>query len=177
LGLLYRDRSTGVLSLFVVHGIDLDTTGEYQPQAEVDFDLSGFPPGTTRLISDDTPQNNPPEFIKTSPTTYHGDWWFLENTDGGVVSDIAFPGNWTVTIHPMWNYGLSTWVWVDHLDQFHALDRNKDLYITADSVPVTCREDCTEPRCGDGILDPGEMCDDGNTTGGDGCAADCQSMP
>jgi len=28
--------------------------------------------------------------------------------------------------------------------------------------------------CGDGVLDPGEGCDDGNTTGGDGCSAVCQ---
>ena len=30
--------------------------------------------------------------------------------------------------------------------------------------------------CGDGVLDPGlgEQCDDGNTTSGDGCEADCQ---
>src|SRR6266404_5783716 len=29
------------------------------------------------------------------------------------------------------------------------------------------------PRCGDGFLDPGEQCDDGNTTSGDGCSANC----
>jgi cysteine-rich repeat protein len=27
--------------------------------------------------------------------------------------------------------------------------------------------------CGDGVLDPGEACDDGNTAPGDGCGADC----
>lgn len=31
-------------------------------------------------------------------------------------------------------------------------------------------------RCGDGRLDPGEVCDDGNTLDGDGCAADCRSL-
>jgi cysteine-rich repeat protein len=31
------------------------------------------------------------------------------------------------------------------------------------------------PACGDGIRDPGEACDDGNTVGGDGCSADCHS--
>jgi cysteine-rich repeat protein len=30
-------------------------------------------------------------------------------------------------------------------------------------------------HCGDGVRDPGEACDDGNTTGGDGCSADCKS--
>jgi cysteine-rich repeat protein len=30
------------------------------------------------------------------------------------------------------------------------------------------------PRCGDGYLDPGEQCDDGNTVNGDGCDSQCQ---
>ena len=29
------------------------------------------------------------------------------------------------------------------------------------------------PECGDGILDSGEECDDGNNVDGDGCASDC----
>jgi cysteine-rich repeat protein len=32
------------------------------------------------------------------------------------------------------------------------------------------------PRCGDGILDGGEVCDDGNNTSGDSCASDCESL-
>ena len=31
------------------------------------------------------------------------------------------------------------------------------------------------PGCGDGVLQPGEQCDDGNTTSGDGCSATCQA--
>jgi cysteine-rich repeat protein len=30
--------------------------------------------------------------------------------------------------------------------------------------------------CGNCLLDPGEACDDGNTTSGDGCAADCTAV-
>ncbi len=30
------------------------------------------------------------------------------------------------------------------------------------------------PECGDGTLDPGEACDDGNVVAGDGCSATCQ---
>jgi cysteine-rich repeat protein len=30
------------------------------------------------------------------------------------------------------------------------------------------------PKCGDGILDPDEQCDDGNDFDGDGCSADCK---
>ncbi len=35
-------------------------------------------------------------------------------------------------------------------------------------------EDCYEPMCGDGAIDPGEECDDGNTISGDGCSAECR---
>jgi cysteine-rich repeat protein len=39
-----------------------------------------------------------------------------------------------------------------------------------------CREGvCMAIACGNGYVDPGEMCDDGNTTSGDGCRADCLS--
>jgi cysteine-rich repeat protein len=31
-----------------------------------------------------------------------------------------------------------------------------------------------EPYCGDGVLDPGEECDDGNNVSGDGCTASCK---
>jgi cysteine-rich repeat protein len=33
------------------------------------------------------------------------------------------------------------------------------------------------PTCGNGILDPGEQCDDGNPFSGDGCSAQCQVEP
>jgi trimeric autotransporter adhesin len=32
---------------------------------------------------------------------------------------------------------------------------------------------CTAPRCGNGSVDPGEQCDDGNTSNGDTCDANC----
>lgn len=37
--------------------------------------------------------------------------------------------------------------------------------------PNECRDDCT--FCGDGVLDFGEQCDDGNNIDGDGCSAFC----
>ncbi|GIW43336.1 MAG: hypothetical protein KatS3mg077_0618 [Candidatus Binatia bacterium] len=33
---------------------------------------------------------------------------------------------------------------------------------------------CTGASCGNGVLEPGEQCDDGNTSGGDNCSATCQ---
>ena len=40
---------------------------------------------------------------------------------------------------------------------------------------ATCDDDCTFAVCGDSTLNvsSGELCDDGNTTGGDGCSAAC----
>jgi cysteine-rich repeat protein len=39
---------------------------------------------------------------------------------------------------------------------------------------AACRLDCRPARCGDGTVDVGEACDDGNTRSFDGCRADCQ---
>jgi cysteine-rich repeat protein len=36
-----------------------------------------------------------------------------------------------------------------------------------------CRLDCTLPRCGDRVVDRGEVCDDGNLLLGDGCTSTC----
>ena len=48
--------------------------------------------------------------------------------------------------------------------------------LTAFDSPSACRLDCTVPRCGDGVLDGGEICDDGNNAGGDGCGPTCTSL-
>jgi len=40
----------------------------------------------------------------------------------------------------------------------------------------TCHDGvCFENDCGNALVDLGEACDDGATTSGDGCSADCQS--
>lgn len=35
---------------------------------------------------------------------------------------------------------------------------------------------CVPVACGNGVTDPNEVCDDGNTLPGDGCSADCESL-
>lgn len=35
---------------------------------------------------------------------------------------------------------------------------------------------CPDPTCGNGMREPGERCDDGNTVSGDDCRADCQAV-
>ncbi len=43
----------------------------------------------------------------------------------------------------------------------------------SDTKPDTCRSDCTNPSCPDGVKDRGEGCDDGNAVSLDGCTAAC----
>jgi uncharacterized protein (TIGR03382 family) len=46
---------------------------------------------------------------------------------------------------------------------------------TIDDVCVVALADANPALCGNGTVDPGETCDDGNTTAGDGCSATCQT--
>ncbi len=47
----------------------------------------------------------------------------------------------------------------------------------SDTVPDACRTNCLRARCGDGVADAGETCDDGNTRSCDGCDARCAAEP
>ena len=47
------------------------------------------------------------------------------------------------------------------------------LLIAVPRAQANCSPSC-EPICGDGHLDEGEQCDDGNRINGDGCDANCQ---
>jgi cysteine-rich repeat protein len=74
--------------------------------------------------------------------------------------------------------GITTW---EHVDGDAATTKTgiqlaQPILLQAFDTPSACRKSCTVPACGDGILDGGEVCDDGNTVGFDGCAADCKSL-
>jgi cysteine-rich repeat protein len=43
----------------------------------------------------------------------------------------------------------------------------------SDTLPNTCRSNCTLPTCGDSVVDSNEFCDDGNPNSGDGCSSSC----
>jgi cysteine-rich repeat protein len=52
--------------------------------------------------------------------------------------------------------------------------QNGNACTTPGGGTATCKDGvCTAGTCGDGTKDAGEQCDDGNTTDGDGCDADC----
>ena len=166
---LYLDRTTLALSLVVIHGVDYDSTGLDQPVSQVVLIFDGLPNATNVGLSDDSG-----EFVMTPPTGATAVWNFTSNSDGGVLSVLPFPGEWEITIKPSFNFGISTWTWVQSDGSLVNLDLTQPLTIKANNSPSLCRPDCTTPRCGDGILDGGEICDDG-TQPADGCGIDCMA--
>jgi cysteine-rich repeat protein len=168
--MLYFDRSTFALSLVVFHGIDKDSTGEEQPESLVQMLFSGLPETTAINVGDESN-----ELLMTSATTATGFWQYRENTDGGVLGGLPFPGDFTITIEPTFTTGISTWTWMGSDGSLLTLDPTSPLTIESRSSHGQCRPDCTVPTCGDGILDGGEICDDGQPSPS-GCSINCQSF-
>ncbi|HMY18450.1 MAG TPA: DUF4215 domain-containing protein, partial [Polyangium sp.] len=168
----YRDTTTGNLNLIFHHGIDKNSSGQTQPPGQVSWSVAGLPNSVVVLVADD----NAGEIAKSSPTTLTTQWKFQNNSDGGAIGTFPFPGNFTVTIAPTFTGAINNWSWINGDEALTSLDLTQTVEISAFSTPSACRLDCTVPACGDGILDGGEVCDDGNTVGGDGCAANCGSL-
>jgi hypothetical protein len=164
---LYFERSTAKLSLIAIHGIDENTSGEQQPRSQVQLVFSGLPYGASISVSDEDG-----EFTMTSETSAVGDWRFTSNTDGGAISDLAYPSEWEIYVSPAFVAGIDTWDWLQADGSIWSLDRAQPLTIKATASRSQCRSDCSIPRCGDGILDGGEVCDGSD----ENCAADCMSF-
>lgn len=171
---LYADSATGRLSLVLTHGIDFDSSGERQPSSTVNMTITGLPSAVTLDVVDD-PGLNPGEATK-SGTTATGRWSFNQNSDGMVLGGLPFPGVWKVTVAPQFTAGITTWGWVKHDTVRIPLVLTEPITIEAFDTSTFCGTDCRVPRCGDGKFQGGEVCDDGNVVGGDGCAADCKSL-
>ncbi len=164
----YRDTATETLSLFMHHHID----ALFLPVTDVDFTFTGLPASVSVSLSDDTPS----ELFKQTATTVIGNWTFQNNTDGGVLSGFPLPGSWEVTLTSTFGPAITGWQFMDGTTALSPLVPGAAVVLRAYPTPSACRLDCTIPFCGDGTLDGGEVCDDGNTVGGDGCAADCSSL-
>jgi cysteine-rich repeat protein len=174
---LYRWSLESAVTVVLLNGIDEDTTGAVQPLSDIVFDIEGLP-DTAVLFSDDDV-----EFARTTPSTAHAEWDCARNTDGGMIQGLPLPGSWHLTITPSFLAGISTWSFLsggDGSDSEVGAELSLDLSLPVELVAFdrvsACRPDCTVPRCGDGILDPGEVCDDGNAEPGDGCL-DCRPEP
>jgi len=168
--MLYLDKSDLSLSLVVFHGIDNNTSGLEQPSSQVQMVFSGLPSAVTVAVSDD-----PGELAMTSSTSATGTWKFQNNSDGGALAGLPLPGNWEIYVSPAFVSGISTWTWLQQDGSTVTLDPTQPITIKASASAAQCRTDCTVPRCGDGILDGGEICDDGGLPASS-CASDCMSF-
>jgi cysteine-rich repeat protein len=168
---LYRWDPEAVLSLVLLNGIDEDSTGLVQPPSDIVFEIGGLPDAAAIVISDDDI-----EFTRTTPTTARADWDCDRNADGGVIGGLPFPGTWHLKIAPSFLAGIAGWAFLSGapgsalgVEVEIPLDLSQPIEIVASERVVGCRDDCTVPLCGDGIVDPGEACDDQNELPGDGC--------
>ncbi len=58
--------------------------------------------------------------------------------------------------------------------EFSTFERNQVGKVIAKHAPPPASCTTTAPTCGNGTIEPGEECDDSNTTSGDGCSNTCQ---
>ncbi len=174
---LYRDTRTEVLSLVNHHGIDEDSSGMTITHGLIDLDMVGVPEPAILAIGDEER-----ELTFGEPGELHGRFEFWRNTDGGAISQLPFPGDWQIDVRVSFEIGIRRWSYFHDDPRTDAttgvvdLDDSLVASLRAHSTPSRCRTDCAIPRCGDGFVDGGEVCDDGNTEGSDGCAADCRSL-
>jgi cysteine-rich repeat protein len=168
---LHRDTQTEILGLVSHHGIDEDESGITLPHGLVDLDMTGLPPGVDLAIGDEER-----EIFVTANRELRGRFEFWRNTDGGALWQLPFPGDWRIDVTVVLKIGINRWAYVLADGTQVALDDELVASLVAHSTPSRCRTDCRIPRCGDDFVDGGEVCDDGNTIDGDGCAADCLSL-
>jgi len=168
----YRNTANAILSLVFHHGIDQDTSGLSQPSGAVDWVFLGVPSGAFIAQADD----NFSELFPVGFDSVEGHWTFQNNSDGGLIAQWPFPGDWETQLEVSFTQGISTFEIMDGDTSFTNLTGEDFVTFFARSTPADCRTNCTVPTCGDGLFDAGEVCDDGNVVGGDGCSADCSAL-
>jgi cysteine-rich repeat protein len=89
-----------------------------------------------------------------------------------VVDSNCGPGGECVWVDPFpGNCSMSPMVCQDGNNKGQPCTENADC---PGSSCISNTHQCGTVKCGNGIIDPGEECDDGNTLGGDGCDPNCQ---
>ena len=101
-------------------------------------------------------------------------WLSCTDSDGGV--DAAVEGKLTATYDSNGVKGTTT-----YLDSCLTADDLKEYYCVENKFAyqaVKCPNGCKSGVCivcGDGVVQAGEQCDDGNAVSSDGCSATCQT--
>ncbi|MEM6787741.1 MAG: hypothetical protein AAF928_04745 [Myxococcota bacterium] len=170
--ILQRDVTTGSLNLGAHFGIDEDETGITLESGAADLDLVGVPAAAVVVVEDEPGQDE----VTREGDVVRGRWEFFRNSDGVMLEGLPFPGAWEITASVTLIEGVTQWAFVGAEGESVPIDPRALAILRAYDVPSSCRPDCTVPTCGDGIVDGGEVCDDGNRADGDGCAGDCAAL-
>ena len=164
-----------------VFGIDLSDDGLYRGRS------------TMTAVS--------PEIDLAGNTNVHLQYYRWLNVEDGVYDQATISANDTAVWTNFASQGMPTTDEINHTDKEWRF-QDVDLSAQAASGKITLKFDLTSDAglelggwtmddvcivalaksaatCGNGTVDNGETCDDGNTTDGDGCSATCQdeSMP
>jgi hypothetical protein len=132
---LYVDSTANALSLIVNHNI-------FKQGGSGNTTMTfGLPAGFSIALSDDAG-----ELTATSATSAQGNWTWSQNTDGGVISNLACPAAWSITATANFKKGISSWNWVN-------ADTSRSALTFGETVTIQsfdrCRADCTIPLCGE----------------------------
>ncbi len=127
---LYKDTTTGNLSLIIHHGTDKGTTTG--SSYKVEFNLNGMPDEAYVALCDDP--NRGELNLENEP---EGNWEFDKNkVDGGVI---GLPNKeWCITIEPNFQSakGITKWEYVNQ-DHNISLDMNQTITICNSSSGIT----------------------------------------
>lgn len=170
--ILHAAPASEALALVFIAGRDAsDGATPVQPNSDVRVTFTGVPEGARLAVSDDAD-----EFTRRPDGSFFGRWSFHQNSDGGAFDLLPWDRPWRVVVEPTWLAGVSAFRVVHAGGATVPLVLRDAVAIEHRVTPAACRRDCTVPRCGDGRLDAGEHCDDGNTRDGDACSADCRDL-
>lgn len=169
---LYVNAVDNDLALFFFAGRDADDgTLPAQGDGDMEFFFRGVPSAARVVVSDDSG-----EFARQASGDVRGNWGYNGNTDGGVLAGMPWSSPWRVVIEGGFRAGTTSLRYVDGDGRPRPLALREAVVLEHRTAAPACRPDCVVPRCGDGFLDAGERCDDGNARSGDGCAGDCQRI-
>ncbi|HTR49396.1 MAG TPA: DUF4215 domain-containing protein [Kofleriaceae bacterium] len=146
--------------------------------------------GLGTYLPDETTSITTPAYDTTGYALVHLQFWRWLTVEDAMYDTAAIAVNGTT----MWQNASDIQGTLDHVDkEWRFVDYDISSVAANSSAQVTwsLASDSTNnfggwtlddvcivgiprvPRCGDGILDPGEECDDGNNVSGDGCSATC----
>jgi MYXO-CTERM domain-containing protein len=182
-GRYQNDKTNAITSPKIDIGDYSDVRLQYRRWLNVE---DGFFDRATIYSNNSSVWNNFDSMSESGSTVHHLDreWRFHDVSLAGTIEDRSVQLKYEIDS----DTGLQFGGWT--IDDFcivanvNAICGDEELFgpeqcddgsANSDENPDACRANCLLPTCGDGVVDTGETCDDGNTTNGDGCENTCLS--